>query len=359
MLIQLYYFKNCLWDLLFKTPHNNACVSKNYDSSNTLEMYTDIINDNTLSIHVNNPNLIDVNDMKDYENISKNNYHIYDNINNLITNNPDINTSNNIIIFLINWPHGFGSALTVFIQNMYYINNLNPNIITLPHFSQNNNNFKYSENNYNNSFFLYFKYKKIINNLSSYKILFAYSTVLDNIAFFESGPIVMSSVINKSYITLFNDKFKYIKNEDVLNKITIIKNDNKPLLGIHIRSIMQKKIHQIDYISIPLIDRLKQLKIKIDNEYDNYNIFIITDVSLYLNLAQSIFNKIYFIKNINRINSEDDSIPLLEEYTGYKLGMDILNECFALSLCNKIYISNSNIPFIISIMNPDIIMEDY
>ena len=38
---------------------------------------------------------------------------------------------------------------------------------------------------------------------------------------------------------------------------------------------------------------------------------------------------------------------------------DILNECLALSMCDKIYVSNSNIPFIITLINPEIKMELY
>ena len=49
---------------------------------------------------------------------------------------------------------------------------------------------------------------------------------------------------------------------------------------------------------------------------------------------------------------------LNDEQSGYKLGLDILNECFALSLCDKVFLTPSNIMFIISTMNPYIEKEE-
>jgi hypothetical protein len=295
--------------------------------------------------------------LKDYENYPVNNYIIYDNILSLIESNPNIKTDNNILIYLINYTFGFGSVLTIFIQNDYYLKELNSNIITLPCYNTNTSNFKYHEPSYNNSFFLYFKYKNKDIDLSKYKIYFAKSNVIDNYPFFNSVFPTLSSDINKNYINYFRSKFEYIVNTNVVNYITTIKYTT--LIGIHIRSLAQKITHLQDYLNISIKDRLLNLKLKIDNNYSSYQIFIITDVSMYLDIAKEIFGTIYYLEDIARINTENDSIPELDKYTGYKLGSDILNECLCLSLCDKIYVSNSNIPYIISIMNPNINMEEY
>jgi hypothetical protein len=295
--------------------------------------------------------------LKEYENYSLDNYFIYDNIFDLIDSNQNIKTDNNILIYLINYSSGFGSVLTVFIQNDYYLKELNSNIITLPCYNTNTFNFKYHEPSYNNSFFLYFKYKNKDIDLSKYKIYFAKSNVIDNYPFFNSVFPTLSSDINKNYINYFRSKFEYIVNTNVVNYITTIKYTT--LIGIHIRSLAQKITHLQDYLNISIKDRLLNLKLKIDNNYSSYQIFIITDVSMYLNIAKEIFGTIYYLEDIARINTENDSIPELDNYTGYKLGSDILNECLCLSLCDKIYVSHSNIPYIISIMNPNIDMEEY
>lgn len=296
--------------------------------------------------------------LKDYENFPIDNYHIYENIDILLQENSNIKSDENILIFLINWPYGFGSALTVFTQNDYYLNELNPNIITLPYNNNNTRNFKYHEPDYNNSFFLYFKYTNSDINLSKYKIYFVKSTVLNYNFFMPKFP-PLTDDINKKFIYYFRSKFNSINNINTINYMNSIKYTT--LIGIHIRSIAQKKAENSKYLDISIEHRLLNLKIKLDNEYTSYQIFIITDVLLYLDMAKNIFNNIYYLEDIARINTEKDSIPLLGKYTGYKLGSDIMNECLALSLCDKIYISRSNIPFIVSMINPDTnhIMEEY
>jgi hypothetical protein len=85
-----------------------------------------------------------------------------------------------------------------------------------------------------------------------------------------------------------------------------------------------------------------------------------TDISFYIDIAKAIFTEVYYFENITRIGEEHDIITRLPlDKSGYKLGSDILNECFALSLCDKIYVSNSNIVCLVSQMNPNIIMELY
>ena len=80
--------------------------------------------------------------------------HLYDNIHDLINNN-DIKNNKNIIIFLENWRCGFGSSLTIYLENVFIIKNINPDIIIIPHFSNNTNEFKYHDVTEINSFFSY------------------------------------------------------------------------------------------------------------------------------------------------------------------------------------------------------------
>ena len=236
----------------------------------------------------------------------------------------------------------------------------NKNIICLPHFSVNRNYFKYHENTFNNSFFLYFKKKIDINNLTNYKQYFILpDSTIQNYPFFSFHIPILSNDTNKKYIDLFMENYKYIENPELIENINNIKLNKIPLYGIHIRSTAQKKLHNTDYLSLDLENRLINLKNKIEKDNNNYNIFIATDVNLYISLAKKIFNNnIYFIDNIERIDSEEDSIPNIST-SGYKVGFDILNECYALSMCDKIYISNSNIPFIITLMNKNTNMEEY
>lgn len=109
----------------------------------------------------------------------------------------------------------------------------------------------------------------------------------------------------------------------------------------------------------------KLLKIKniLDNKYKNYNIFFVTDVLEYINLAKKIFveKEVYYNDFISRIKNDIgekikigsycDSIVNLEEYTGFKLGSDILYDCLSLVNCDNYYVSVTNIAFIASYIN--------
>ena len=134
-----------------------------------------------------------------------------------------------------------------------------------------------------------------------------------------------------------------------------ISNIKKPLIGIHLRSIAQKVKHYNEFLSTSYSDRLLKVKEKLDNELKEYSVFVMTDTNDHLELAKSIFGDIYYFDNVMRIDGQDDIMNVLShEQSGYKLGLDILNECFALSLCDKVYLTKSNIVVIISTMNPHI-----
>jgi len=315
------------------------------------------INNNYENFALNYNNKNENNILKKYENIPCNDK-IYENIDILLSNNPNIKNDKYIIINFVNGDSGFGSQMTFFMQNKCYFYELNKNIICLPYFNKNGNNFKYHDERFNNSFFLYFKKKNDINNLSDYQIFFVNTNYINYDIVTFVIPI-MSNTINKKFIENFKNDFNIIKNDEVIFKINNLKKEKK-IFGIHIRSIAQKKTHNNEYLSISIEDRLRNLKKKIDSETENYNIFLATDVISYIELSKKIFDNIYYFDNVSRIDSEEDSIPNIDNNDiGYKLGSDILNECLALSLCDKIFISNSNIPFIISIIDSNIDMEEY
>jgi hypothetical protein len=74
---------------------------------------------------------------------------------------------------------------------------------------------------------------------------------------------------------------------------------------------------------------------------------------------KTLFGTIHYLDYIKRIYNEGDSIPQLDRYSGSILGRDIMDECYGLSLCDKVYMSNSNVPFIVTMMNQEVDMEEY
>jgi hypothetical protein len=74
---------------------------------------------------------------------------------------------------------------------------------------------------------------------------------------------------------------------------------------------------------------------------------------------KTLFGRVHFLDYIKRIYNEGDSIPQLDRYCGSILGRDIMDESYAMSLCDKVYISNSNVPFIVTMMNRQIELEEY
>jgi hypothetical protein len=293
-----------------------------------------------------------------YENYPLNN-EIHDSIDQLLSKYPNIRTDDHIVIYLINWGCGFGSALTVFIQNMYYLKQLNEKLVILPHFSNNTANFKYHDNTLNNSFFIYFK-KNIHVDLNGCQIYFCKSSVLYNFGFFQDCIPSLNNPLNKKYITSFAQDYKLHINTTAVDQIIKkIRTHNRPLIGIHMRSYAQKLVHHTEYVKIQIEDRILALKKKLDKKYHKYNVFISTDVIKYIKLAKKHFKKVYYLKFINRIDSEDDSIPLLNQYTGFKLGSDILCECYGLTQCDQIYLSLSNIQYIINIIDVNAQIHEY
>jgi hypothetical protein len=297
--------------------------------------------------------------LKDYENIPIGNQKVYENINEL-TKEVDLSKDDKIIVNLTNYVSGFGSQLTLIMQTSSFLNNINSNIICLPHFSKNMEGFKYHNEKYNNSFFMYYKKRQDIVNLFDYKQYFVKLGPMKDYPFYAGEIPVMENKDMKQQIKLFNDTYLFIKNEDVARKIDAIKQNSQKLFGIHIRSAAQKKLEYANYLTVSIEERLRLLKKKLDDEHNDYLIYVMTDVNPYLKLAETIFNKICYFDGIKRTESENDiMIQLTNEESGYKVGSDILNDCYAMSMCDKIFVSNSNIPVIICTMNPDVSMQLY
>ena len=315
------------------------------------------INYLTLDNYITSTSNEHFNDLLPFENVHAEN--IFDSVNNLLEKNPDLLTSSNSIIYLINTPSGFGSVLTVFLQNTLYLLKKNPSLICLPHFSINNDNFKYHDESYNNSFFLYFKYKNVI-DISKYKLYMVQSHLINDSPFVEFIIPLLSNSFNKSAITWFHENFSLRIGNDVKLKMDRIKKQNKNVIGIHLRSLAQKAEHNKEYLNISLDDRLINIKNKLDKTYNTYHIVIGTDVNQYITRSKYIFGeKITYLSDIKRISNEEDSIPQLESFKGFNLGKDILYECLLLSLCDHVFVSKSNIPFIITALNPNISLEEY
>jgi hypothetical protein len=243
---------------------------------------------------------------------------------------------------------------------------LNKNLIVIPHYSNNTRNFKYHDETLNNSFFKYFKSNQVLTIDNTTNIYFAKTVVLADEGKVSFQIPIKSNEINKRFVEYFLDSYTPIVNNKVKEFMDKIR-EGKPIIGIHIRSIAQKRMECDDYLQVEFEKRLQDVKRKIENNYPNANIFIATDVELYITKMKEFFGKekreekrdVYYLDYIKRIYNEGDSIPQLDKYKGYTLGSEIMDDCYALSLCDKIYISNSNIPFLVTLMNDTVKMEEY
>jgi hypothetical protein len=290
----------------------------------------------------------------DYENY-KINDKVHDTFLDLIEEHPNVTTDEKVIIYLVNNDNGFGFELNVYIQNSIQLQEFNNNIITFPHFSNNTQHFKYHEESLNNSFFMYFKYKQPI-HFQEYKIYFARSRYYQSYkALGFSFPLYEK---NKNMIDFFRNKYEIKNGNEITNYMKSIK--KQKMIGIHIRSIFQQKKYRGDVTLNQLVERLMKLEEKLRTKYEYYSIFLATDVYFYIEECKKIFgNNIHYLKFISRIQNEEDSIPQLEGAKGLKLGNDILSDCLALSLCDEVYVANSNVPLIVTFINPNVDIQEY
>jgi hypothetical protein len=290
-----------------------------------------------------------------YENIEVNKT-IYYNIDNLLNENPNIYKEESII-FCLNSNSGFGSQLSLLLQTGLYFQTINHNIHCLGHFNKNYDNFKYHDKSCINSFFLYFKYLKNISENINYYFIDISSVINENkFKFIQPISIEGSKLddipINKMYFDFFKQNFKLIIGNHIKNNIEFIKTEtNLPVIGLHIRSMYQLLIHRNNRNWESIEQKILQIKDILDKKYEKYNVFFVTDVLEYIDIAKQIFNNIncnlYYNNNINRIkDGTTDSICKLDEFTGFKLGSDIIYDCLSLINCDEYYVSKTNIAFI-------------
>lgn len=308
------------------------------------------------------------------ENITyKEGIQIYNNLQHLLSARKTELKTETSILFFMNGDSGLGSQLTQFAQNSYFLyNHFNPNLYCYPYFYKNNSFFKYHEEKYGdkNTFFMFFRIAagrfppfREDGTLKLDNIYFVENRVYSYFPFFIYNTPPVAIPHNRTMIEHFYKCFNLRIGENVFKYIFhILENEKKPIIGLHIRSAFQKKHHNGNYLSIPIKVRLEKLKQRLQKQYGNgkYMIFLATDTNLYIQWCNEIFGNdvVQYIEDIERIDGEEDSVPLFKS-GGFKLGCDILYDCLALSLCDCVFVSNSNVPFMINMLNMEIPMHEY
>jgi hypothetical protein len=292
-------------------------------------------------------------------------YTVYHDVIELIKNVPQLIEQENTIIFMKNTMSGMGSQLTIFSQNSHFVQTkINKNIICIPHYSENNQQFKYHEETCINSFFLYFKltdpYVNLIESIEKEKwnIYFCQAIfwIPNHPEFDRYSFNAFYSENNRIFYNHFKSKFtlNILSN----NYYSSIQDNNKTtrLIGIHLRSKYHAQAEYAQFGIVNIKDVLLKLKNRFEKLYNgNYRVFVATDVSMYIDYCKEIFvdtdttsNKFLYLPEIERISTDDrDSIPFLENKKGYKLGLDIFSECKKLSECDELWLSTSNITCIL------------
>ena len=279
-----------------------------------------------------------------------------------LLSNPSFIKCKTPIIYYKNGGSGFGSQLTLFTQFIECISKSIPNdsnAICIPWFAFNSNGFKYAEPGVMNSFFLYFKainHNELSERIKNIENIFVFNNPnpIDSCTpFVKTNVPLMAIPQNKAQIMSFRNHFKLKIGNDIRNEMKNIK--IRPLIGVHLRSDAQKIAHEMEYLQKgTAMQRFSNLKKTLDEKYKTgYSVFIATDTNLYLKNAKEIVkDNLYFIDNITRAEGEVDSMPSIEK-GGYELGCNILSDCLALSLCDEIYISPSNIMYIVCYIGDD------
>jgi hypothetical protein len=273
---------------------------------------------------------------------------VYENILQLIEDNPNIQ-DDPCKIRLINWPFGFGSALTIFLNNTVYLKELNNDIMTEPIWNRNSKNFKYHDPSLSNSFYEYFTDRHHdrfqINNIKTYTA--------------KSTPHKWMKTRwswEDKHIQYFRDN--YDLSEDIKEQVyEFLDEYQRPIYGIHLRSNIQKKKHFADRVC-DVRETCCTLLEKHKNEECLF--FIATDTNSYLDIAKSVFkNKAIYYKNFFRIlDDRSDSVSSIKERPSLRFGYEILKDAYTLSLCDVFYYSPSNVHFLVRLFS-DVKTIDY
>lgn len=276
--------------------------------------------------------------------------HCYANVRELVAAQPQLRTES-ATIYLINFQFGLGSALTVYIQNEAFLKQFNPDLVPVPHFSNNTANFKYHDESVCNSFPLYFD--DAVTERPGRRF-FCHSAALSDFPFFTwSIPL---DAVTQSLVNQFKHRFSLKIGQPARDLVAKAREQQVRLVGIHIRSWYQKQFHESDYCSVPLVQRLEAVK----SQCPDCVFIVATDVKDYVQLAEQIFGSSVYCLEVARIQSGDqDSVSNLSQFTGTKLGNDILSDCLALSMCDEIFVSPSNIGFLIAMLGGANKMKEY
>jgi hypothetical protein len=291
---------------------------------------------------------------------------IYKNITQLLAQRKNELRKETSILFFMNGDSGLGSQLTQFAQCAYFLNaHFNPNLYCYPYFYSNNDFFKYYDPRFpgKNTFFMYFRAARVPpDNAKLDNIYFIENHFYSYYPFFiyNTPPVAIPN--NEIMLRHYYNSFNLRIGENIFNYINEIRT-NEPdsrVIGLHVRSAFQKRHHSGGYLQMPIRMRLEKLRERLRGQ--KYVIFLATDTKLYIKWCVEIFgaDRVQYIENIERIENEEDSVPNFSAAaTGFKLGADILYDCLALSLCDYCFVSNSNIPFIINMLNMEIPMFEY
>jgi hypothetical protein len=232
--------------------------------------------------------------------------------------------------YLKNWPCGFGSALCIVLENIFYFNKYN--ITIFPMWNNNSVHFKYSDG-YNNCFNYFFDDNKqsLLESSDNLPVIYPDVPIL-------WGQPYSTSLDEHSVIcSIFRDRFKlkdflYTKANNILKRSTFT-------FSLHLRSNAQKRYHNLSGI----LD-IKNILIKLQTKYGKDAVpFIATDVTSYLDICLEYFPNAIFNPNCFRVKTDNlDSVPEMTD-ASVKYGEEILIDLIGLSRGETIYMSESNI----------------
>jgi hypothetical protein len=277
----------------------------------------------------------------------------------LFRQNPTLRHERDAVIYLVNWPCGFGSAIQIHLSNAQYIHSINPDIIVIPLFNKNSDHFKYHDETLNNSFFSYFNRPPI--DVAGKRFFWAHATpILDRQEYKFRLPI--GCPFNEGLRREFVWTPRLNLHEKAREFVSGIRTDGRPLVGVHVRAFAQKQQEYARYAASSTVkQRLDALKTRLDQTYsDGYDVFVATDVDYYIEGVKTVFGGVHWNPDIARVAyGHTDSIPTLAINPGIKLGDDILLDCLVLGMCDAVFVGPSNIPLLVWLLNPDAVISDY
>jgi hypothetical protein len=167
-------------------------------------------------------------------------------------------------------------------------------------------------------------------------------------SFYEVFPL---RIWNKKHIKyLYNEVVKHLQFKQDVREILDVKKsifDKKNILGIQIRCTD----HADEILPVKLAAYFKAIDSKLD-KYDK--LFVATDDSKIIELLQERYgDKLLYNPVVRSIN--DLAVHTNPEIKDrYQLGLDVLVDCYCLSLCKSAILVHSNISYAALLFNPDL-----